>query len=237
MGHSYGVRDGCRRAADVRRRVRHRTPARLSPEFDALEARQLPSNAAAPLSGFLSPGAAEVATATSVVSSGAGPTFSKYASDLQKVEQSSRVTPAQFEGLQADGAALAQEIESSNLASVAVTQQLVELQDVLDQSFLATKIGNSGWTQLQQQLDNALYGVIITNPAQQVTAQQTLTQMQVVARAAHATAADHQELVADEKAVMAALGPNVDSNLGGATPRDPLVVYYNGQVTKFAHKR
>ena len=178
-----------------------------------------------------------MAKAASVLSSGAGPAYSKYTGDLQKVEQSSRVTPAQFETLQGDGAALAQAIESSGIASSAITPQLVELQDVLDQSFLATKVGSSGWAQMQRQLGNPLSDVTVMDHTVAATAQQTLTQMQVVARAAHVTAAEHQELVADEKAIMAALGPTVDSRLGGATPRDPLVVYYNGQVTKFVHKR
>jgi hypothetical protein len=178
-----------------------------------------------------------VATAAGVLAGGGGSEFSKYATDLQRAEQSSHVTPAQFGDLQADGAGLAQAIQSSGLAQAAVTQQLIELQDVLDQSFLATRIGSAGWTQLQQQLTHALYAVTILDPSAQATAQQTLTQMQAVARAAHVTAAEHQELVADEKAVMAALGPTVDTKLGGASPRDPLVVYYNGQVAKFVHKR
>jgi hypothetical protein len=61
--------------------------------------------------------------------------------------------------------------------------------------------------------------------------------MQVVAREGRVRSATYKKLVADEKAVMAALGPIVDTSLGGATPRDPLVVYYNGQVGKFVHRR
>ena len=32
-------------------------------------------------------------------------------------------------------------------------------------------------------------------------------------------------------------GTKIDTNVGGTAPRDPLVVYYNGQVNQFAHKR
>ncbi len=209
----------------------------MRPGYDRLEGRQLLSKGGSPLAGFLSPGAAEVATAAGVLSSGAGSAYAKYTSDLRKVEQSSRVTPAQFENLQGDGAELAQSIESADVAPSEVTPELVELQDVLDQAFIATKIGSAGWNQLEQQLGNALYDATIMDPTVQWLEETTVTQMQVVAREAHVTAAEHQELVADEKAIMAALGRSVDSNLGGATPRDPVVVYYNGQVTQFVHKR
>ena len=48
---------------------------------------------------------------------------------------------------------------------------------------------------------------------------------------------DRLAMVADEQAVTKALGPQVDTDLGGTSPRDPLVVYYNGQVNQFVHKR
>jgi hypothetical protein len=200
-----------------------------------LEARQVLSTTAAALhSGFLTPGASEVAKAAGVVSSGASQAFSQYTSDLQRVEQSSRVTPAQFENLATDGTELAQAIQSSPLEPAAMTQQLDQLQDTIDTAFVAASYQSSGWTQLQQQLDDSMNGVSLSSLN---LVQQTFAQMQVIAREAHVTLANHRKLVADEKAITAALGPKVDTNLGGTGPRDPLVVYYNGQVPNFVHKR
>jgi hypothetical protein len=59
----------------------------------------------------------------------------------------------------------------------------------------------------------------------------------VIAREAHVSLANYQKLTADEKAITAELGPSVDTNLGGAGPRNPLVVYFNGQVANFVQKR
>jgi hypothetical protein len=41
--------------------------------------------------------------------------------------------------------------------------------------------------------------------------------------------------VADEQAVTLDLGPSPDLSLGGATPRNPLAVYMDGQVPNFVH--
>jgi hypothetical protein len=174
-----------------------------------------------------------VAKAQSVISSGAGQAFQDYNGELQQVEKSSRVTPAQFANLDSDAEQLAQAIEMANLTPQAVTQQLDQLQDAVDQSFLAASYRHDGWSQVQTQLDDALYGVTITTnlPGQ------TYAQMQLIAREAHVTRAEHKALVADEQAITTALGPGVDTNLGGSSPRDPLVVYYNGQVNQFVHKR
>jgi hypothetical protein len=176
-----------------------------------------------------------VSNATAVLSRAAGPDLQKYAGDLSRVEQSSRVTRAQFAHLASDATALAEAIESSlTLEPSAVTQQLDELQDTIDAAFLATNARAGAWNQLQQEMASALYGTTLTSPQ---LPQQTFAQMRVVARAAHVSPADHQELVADEKAIAADMGPNVNANLGGAGPRDPLVVYYDGQVAGFVHQR
>jgi hypothetical protein len=198
-----------------------------------MEPRRLLSASSAPSAAFLLPGSAEVARAQSVIASGAGPAFSNYAGELQRVEASSHVTPAQFATLDSDAEQLAQAIETANLTPAAITEQLDQLQDTVDQSFLAASYKKDGWSQMQTQLDDALYGVSITTnlPGQ------TYSQMQLIAREAHVTLAEHKALVADEQAITTALGPRVDTNLGGASPRDPLVVYDNGQVNQFVHKR
>ena len=234
MGLTFGKWDvSGMEVADRRCPVRRRPSARRRPQCEAMEPRRLLSTSSAPSAAFLLPGAAEVAKAQSVLSSGAGQAFQDYNSELQRVEKSSRVTPAQFATLDSDAEQLAQAIENANLPSQTITKQLDQLQDTVDQSFLAASYRHDGWSQVQTQLDDALYGVSISTnlPGQ------TYAQMQLIAREAHVTLAEHKALVADEQAITNALGPQVDTNLGGTSPRDPLVVYYNGQVNQFVHKR
>ncbi|MGB2609450.1 MAG: hypothetical protein WBC80_10765, partial [Isosphaeraceae bacterium] len=60
-------------------------------------------------------------------------------------------------------------------------------------------------------------------------------QMKVVAREAHVTRAEHDQIAADEQAIVRDLGPAPAMNLGGAVPRDPLTVYLDSQVPNFVH--
>ncbi len=205
---------------------------RKRPEWEALETRELLAAAISP--GLLSPTAAVVDRAQSVISGGAAAEFAHYQADLQRAEQSSRVTRAAFASLKSDAASLAQAIEYSSLTSQAVNEQLVELQDVLDQAFLDASANGSAWNQVSQELGSALYGVTFTNTA---LPNQAFTDMQTVARQARVTAAERKRLLADAKAIVAAIGPDVDTALGGTVPRDPVVVYYDGQVAQFVHKR
>ncbi len=198
-----------------------------------MEARRLLSASSAPTAAFLLPGSAEVAKAQSIITGGAGPAFQNYDSELQKLEKASRVTPAQFAALDSDAEQLAQAIEMASLTPAAVTEQLDDLQDTVDQAFLAASFKSSNWSQVQTQLDDAAYGVSLSTNI----LGQTYSQMQLIAREAHVTLAEHKALVADEQAITAAFGPQVDTNLGGSSPRDPLVVYYNGQVNQFVHKK
>jgi hypothetical protein len=107
------------------------------------------------------------------------------------------------------------------------------LQNVVDQSFLAGGDRKGGWAQLQNELSAALSGVTFSTNLPQIT----FAQMQKVARAAHVTSAESQQLAADEQALTAALGQHVDIQLGDSVSRDPVIVYYDGQVNMFAHKR
>jgi hypothetical protein len=182
---------------------------------------------------MLSPTADIVARAQAVISGRAAAEFARYQADLQRAEASSRVTPAAFANFKADDTSLAQAIETAPLTSQAETQDLVELQDVLDQAVLDASDRGAQWNQVSQQLGEALYGVTFTTDLPD----QAFTDMQTVAHQARVTAADRQRLLADEKAIDAALGPNVDTTLGGSIPRDPVVVYYDGQVAQFVHKR
>ena len=183
--------------------------------------------------GFLTPTSAVVAKAQAVISGGAAAEFSRYQADLQRAEASSRVTPAAFANLKADASSLAGAIETAPLTSQAVSQDLVALQDIMDQSFLDGTANSSQWNQVSQQMGQALYGVVFTTNLPD----QAFTDMQTVARRRTSRRPSRQRLQGDERAIATALGPNVDSALGGAAPRDPLVVYYDGQVTQFVHRR
>jgi hypothetical protein len=238
MGFSFGKRDGYGCVAGVKGPGRRRASARRRLQCEAMEARRLLSAGSAPSAGYLSPGAAEVSKAQSVMSSGAAQAFQNYATDLERLELSSGVTRAQFNNLANDVEQLVQDIEMSSDTTnpeppEEMAYQLITLQNVVDQSFLAGSYRKAGWTQLQTQLSDALDGVTISTDLPQ----QTFTQMQRIARAAHVTLAENQQLTADQQALTTALGPHVDSQLGGTDPRDPVVVYYDGQVNQFAHKR
>jgi len=203
-----------------------------------MEPRRLLAAGSAPAAGYLSPGTAEVAKSQSVMSSGASQAFQNYTVELQRLEQSSGVTPAEFRNLANDTAQLVQDIETSNETTTPkspaeLAQQLIMLQNVVDQSFLAGSYGKAGWAQLQTEFSAAIYGVTFSTNLPQVT----FLQMEKVARAAHVTRAENQQLTAVQQALSTALGPHVDSELGGTEPRDPVVVYFDGQVNLFVHKR
>ena len=205
---------------------------RRDPAWEGLEPRAL--LAAALAGGFLTPASATVAKAQAVITGGAAAEFAKYQADLQHAEQSSRVTPAEFADLKADSASVAQDIEIAPLTSQADTQDLVMFQDLVHQSFLDASLKSSPWSQISSQLADALYGVSFPNSA---PANQVFTDMQTVARQVRVTPSERQRLLADEKAIDTALGPNVDTTLGDTVARDPVVVYFNGQVTQFVHRR
>jgi hypothetical protein len=231
---SFRKRDVSGGVSDIRTSVRWRTSGRRRPQCESMEARRLLSTASAPAAAFLLPGSAEVAKAQSIISSGAGQAFQNYTGELQKLEKSSRVTGAQFRALDSDAEQLAESIEqTANLTPAAITEQLDELQDTVDQAFLGASYTSTVWSQIQTQLDDALYEVNITTDLPG----QTYAQMQLVAREVHVTRSEFKTLEADQQAINTTLGPQVDTNLGGSSARDPLVVYYNGQVSQFVHRR
>jgi dGTP triphosphohydrolase len=237
MGLSFGKRGGSGCVAGASPPARRRTSARRRPHCEAMEARRLLSTSSAPAEGYLSPGTGEVAKAQSMMSSVAGQAFQKYASELQRLEQSSDVTRAEFANLENDIEQLAADIDSSDEMSDTdaedETQQFIMVQDAVDQAFVAGSYTKTGWNQLETEMADGLSDVSITTNLPQ----QTVDQMKVIARAAHVTAAESQQLTADQQALITALGSHADSDLGGTTPRDPVVVYYQGQVNQFVHKR
>lgn len=231
MGFSLSGRGAGRRGAGIGGSTGREARGRTGTTWEALESRELLAGAVSP--GLLSPQAALVDKAQAVISGGAAAEFARFQADLQRAEQSSRVTPAAFANLKSDIATLAQDIEYAPLTSQAVSQQLVELQDVMDQAFIDASDNGSAWNQVSQQMGAALYGVTFTSNLPD----QAFTDMQTVAREAHVTGVERKHILADEKAIAAALGPDVDSALGGSVPRDPVMVYYDGQVAQFVHRR
>jgi hypothetical protein len=179
-----------------------------------------------------------VAKAQSLMSSVAGPAFQKYASDLQHLEQSSGVTPGQFARLRKDMEQLAMDIDSSSQMSGSLdpqleTQQFIMVQNAADQAFLAGRDTKSDWNNLESGLVNGLANADVTTSIPQ----QTVNAMRAIAGAAHVTAAESQQLAADQQALINALGAHAQSTLGGQVVRNPVMVYYEGQVNQFVHKR
>jgi hypothetical protein len=233
------------------RRDRRADRAKLIPQSECLEGRQLLSSAAhVTHADLLSPPAVEVANATAVLETRAGQDFQKLSDDLQRLEQASGVRPGQFALLESDATTMDLAIKSSSeLASKQSSLQLDALQNVLDQSFLAASNTGSGWNQLEQKVASDLSGVVVNDVLNQAEVaatmhngvisnqevQDTYDQMKVVAREARVTRAEHAQIVTDEQAIVQDLGPAPDMNLGGAVPRDPLTVYLDSQVPNFVH--
>ena len=233
------------------RRDRRADRAKLIPESECLEARLLLSSAAhVTHADLLSPPAVEVANATAALESRAGQDFQKLSADLQRLEQASGVRPGQFALLEYDATTMDLAIKSSSeLATKQSSLQLDALQNTLDQSFLAASNTGSGWHQLEQKVASDLSGVVVNDVFNQAEVaatmpngvvsnqlvQDTYDQMKVVAREAHVTRAEHDQIAADEQAIVRDLGPALDMNLGGAVPRDPLTVYLDSQVPNFVH--
>ena len=61
--------------------------------------------------------------------------------------------------------------------------------------------------------------------------------MEIVAHEAHVSTANHTVIAADQQVIAKDLGPSPNTDLGGVAPRDPLTVYFDGQVAGFVHKR
>ena len=252
MKLSLPVRTGWGVMPDHSPRDRRAGRARFIPESECLESRRLLSKGAQPVhADLLTPPPAEVANATAVLETRAGPDFQKLSADLQQIESASVVRPGQFALLEYDATTIDLAIKSSGHSQSQVSQQLDALQNVLDQSFLAASFKGSGWTELEQKVSADLYGVVVnyvltqsqvaaTTPngvISNVFIQNTFDQMKTIAREAHVTAAEHVLIQSDEQAIIKDLGPSPVMNLGGAAPRDPLTVYLDSQVPNFVHKR
>jgi hypothetical protein len=230
----------------------------MTPTCESLEPRRLLSSGVSPKvvhvakhADLLAPPIAEVTTSQSILTKSAGQAFQQFSSDLENLEKSSHVTPGEYNALEYYAGQLDKGIEGANIGGTQMQRQLVELQDVIDTAFVGGGFTASDWSALQKQMSNALSGISATSPLIPQTlsgavplsstssqlVRDTFTQMRVVGREAHVTLAEHATFVADEKAVYAAIGGAVDTNVGASTPRNPLQVYYDGQVSGFVHNK
>ena len=202
-----------------------------APRCEGLEARTVLS--ASLSGGFLTPSATAVSKAESVIQGGAAAEFAKYQADLQKAEAMSRLSASAFANLKSDASQLEAEINTAPLTSQAQDQDLVLLQDIMDQAFIDGSDNSSQWSTVSQEMGKALNGVVFTTNLPN----QAYTDMQTVAQQAHISASMRAKLQKDEQAIIRALGPNVNTALGGSVPRDPVLVYFDAQVTQFVHRK
>jgi hypothetical protein len=208
--------------------VRRRSLVRMSPACEALDGRQLLSGGPAATVALSAPPPTAVANAAAIPGSLAPTTFAQFQNDLARAERHSRVTQAQVSRLAQDEAAIDQAIMSRGLDSDTTSNDLDQVQDTVDDAF-HPYLAN-GLVQKREVLEQLLPGV----PGAHQLFSRTDAQILAVARAAGITGPYHNALSTDEQALTADLGPTPDTNLGaGATNRDPLEVYYNGQLDGF----
>ncbi len=214
--------------ADLRRTTRGRRSTIVAPICEVLDGRQLLSAVPGASVALSAPPAAAVTNADAILESIAPATFAQFQSDLARAEGHSRVTEAQVSRLATDEAAIDQAIVARGLDANATSDDLDQVQDAVDDAFHPYMA--NGLVQKRQVLEQLISGV----PGSRQLVSRTDAQILAIARAARITGRYHDALSADEQALTAAMGPTPDTNLGpGATDRDPLTVYYNGQIANF----
>ena len=227
MNRSTWIVGAIGRQADTRKTARRRS-SNVKPACEPLDGRQLLSGVPGASVALSAPPAAAVVNATAILESVAPATFAQFQSDLARAEGHSRVTQAQVSRLAADEAAIDQAIVARGLDGSTTARDLVQVEDAVDDAF-HPYLAN-GLVQKRQVLAQLLPGV----PGSRQLVSRTDAEILAVARAARITGRYHFALSADEQALTAALGPTPDTDLGpGADDRDPLTVYYNGQITNF----
>ncbi len=223
--HRQGVPFG--RERRIARSARRRPLIKLRPECEPLDGRQLlTTGVSAAALANLAPPAAAVANAAAILDSLQPTDFARFENDLAKAESHSRVNAAEINALAQDEVALNQMIQSAGLHPKTSLGSL-NLQDVVNDALKDTP---SEAASNRAPLDEYVADV----PGGTQLVHQTIAQMQVVARAARVSPHLHAALSTDWSLLETALGSKPDTNLGpGATDRDPLEVYFNGQAINF----
>jgi hypothetical protein len=172
------------------------------------------------------PPAAEVANAEAVLATKAGRDFTDYAAVLANNQRFSRVTPAQFDAVANDKAAIDAAIEASSLDAAQQQHTINLASDHVDAAFT-----DGNLPRLDNELMASLSGVSVSHRI----LQRTFAAMRVIDRAARSRVPvplQHAES-RDDQAVSSDLGPSPDADTWPGSLRDPLVVYNNGQVGDF----
>ena len=199
-----------------------RNRSKVSLSCDSLEGRRLLTTL--PVVPLNAPPAAAVSTATTILQEKAPAAFAKYESDLAKAESSSHVSVAYLDAISLNESQLDKAIGSAGLNASQTSDDVNHIQDIIDASFTGT-VNKAG-----------LEAYVQGTTASPQLIKLTLSNMETIAKQSRVTAQEHAVLTADTKTIGAALGANPDTNLGaGASSRDPLIVYYDGQATKFVH--
>jgi hypothetical protein len=203
----------------------------MKPGFHALDGRQLLSTAVPVASAGLSmPPATAVSNAAVILNNLDPTTFGRLQTDLARAESHSHVTQGQAGALAADEEAIDGVVEAAGLDSSAATGDMNHVQDAVDLAFHPTLDRAETWAKDERNLESYLTNVPGSTPLIKLT----INEVHVVARAAGVSGPIQRVLSRDEQTLTAELGPNPNTNLGpGAVDRDPLEVYYNGQIRGF----
>jgi hypothetical protein len=215
--------------------LRRRRSRNVNPGFDTLDGRQLLSTVVAGTTAGLSmPPATAVSNAAVILNNLDPTTFGRLQSDLARAEGHSRVNVAQASKLAGDEAALDGLVQSAGLDASAVAGDLNHVQDAADEAFHPTLDRAETWATDERTLEGYLANVPGSTPLIKLT----INEVHVVARAAGVSGPIQRALSRDEQILTADLGPTPNADLGpGAVDRDPLQVYYNGQVSNFVRMR
>jgi hypothetical protein len=211
--------------------ARRRRSTNTNPGFEALDGRQLLSTVVpGAAAGLSAPPATAVSNAAVILNNLDPTTFGRLQSDLARAEGHSRVSLAQASRLAGDEAALDGLVQSAGLDASATAGAMNHVQDAVDEAFHPTLDKNETWAKDRQGLEDYLADV----PGSTALIKLTINEVHVVARAAGVSGPIQRVLSHDEQILTADLGPTPNADLGpDAVDRDPLTVYYNGQVDSF----
>ena len=215
------------RQSGVKRDTRRVSRSKSVIGCEALDCRQLLSGAAAVLPV---PPATAVTNAAAILQSLDPKVFARLQSALARAESHSHVSQNQASLLATDEAALDDLVQSAGLDSDATASDQNHVQDAVDEAFHPTLDRPETWSKDESTLEQYLADV----PGSAPLVSQTIAQVHVVAREARVSGSLQRALSSDEQILTAKLGPNPNADLGpGAVDRDPLEVYYDGQVNNF----
>jgi hypothetical protein len=235
-----------RRDTITTRSGNHRTLTKVNPVCEALDHRQLLSSVPLAATELSMPPAAAVANAATILESRAPNAFHLFQAALNRAEQQSKFNPSAVIALAQDEAAVDQAIDAAGLTVNQSSADLNDVQDWVDNAFTS---GPGSIRDVRRKLvplseaGPRLNGILANAPAVFIVSSSTTTsspvdqlvhEITVVANQANAAPALQSALEHSYDVLNKALGRKPYTDLGpGATHRDPLVVYYNGQVDGF----